>query len=263
MARFCSLFSSSSGNATYIGSSKTGILIDAGVSAKRIKEALISREIDPASISAIFVTHEHSDHIKGLRVLASSFKIPVFATTGTLRGMEDAGVLSGKFPVFELSGNGEEVGDLLVKAFKTPHDSNESCGFRIEFPDGRTAAVATDIGTVTNEVLCGILGCDLVMLESNHDVGMLQNGPYPYYLKRRILSDRGHLSNENCASVARDLVERGTTRLFLGHLSTENNLPALAYQTSLCTISESGAEIGTDYILTVNPKENTEDVVRF
>ena len=101
------------------------------------------------------------------------------------------------------------------------------------------------------------------MLESNHDVGMLQNGPYPYYLKRRILSDRGHLSNENCASVARDLVERGTTRLFLGHLSTENNLPALAYQTSLCTISESGAEIGTDYILTVNPKENTEDIVRF
>ena len=103
MARFCSLFSSSSGNATYIGSSKTGILIDAGVSAKRLREALLAREIDPASLSAIFVTHEHSDHIKGIRVLASSFKIPVFATQGTLRGMEDAGVLSGKFPVFELS----------------------------------------------------------------------------------------------------------------------------------------------------------------
>lgn len=263
MARFCSLFSSSSGNATYIGSSKTGILIDAGVSAKRIREALIEREIDPASLSAIFVTHEHSDHIKGIRVLASSFKIPVFATAGTLQGMESAGVLSGKFPVFELSPNGDEVGDLFVRSFKTPHDSNESCGFQIGFPDGRKAAVATDIGTVTNEVLCGIIGCDLVMLESNHDVGMLQNGSYPYYIKRRILSDRGHLSNESCAAVARDLVERGTTRLFLGHLSTENNIPALAYQTNLCTISESGAELGSDYMLTVNPKENSDDIVRF
>lgn len=263
LARFCSLFSSSSGNATFLGSSKTGILIDAGVSAKRIKDALISREIDPRSISAIFVTHEHSDHIKGIRVLASSFNIPVYATAGTLRGLEEAGILNGKFPVCELSENGDEIGDLLIKSFKTPHDSLESCGFRIEFPDGRKAAVATDIGCVTNEMLGGVFGCDLVMLESNHDVGMLQNGPYPYYLKRRILSDRGHLSNENCAAVARDLVERGTARLFLGHLSTENNVPQLAFQTSLCTIDELGAKNGRDYILTVNPKENTEDIVRF
>ena len=101
------------------------------------------------------------------------------------------------------------------------------------------------------------------MLESNHDVGMLQNGPYPYYLKRRILSDRGHLSNESCACVARDLVERGTARLFLGHLSGENNMPQLAFQTSYCTISESGAKIDSDYILKVNAKENSEDIVRF
>lgn len=263
MARFCSLFSSSSGNATFVGSSKTGILIDAGVSAKRIKEALHSREIDPSSLSAIFITHEHSDHISGVRVLASNFKIPVFATAGTIDGMNDAGVLNGKFPVFQISENGDEIGDIIVRSFKTPHDSNESCGYTIEFPDGRRAAVATDIGTVTNEVLNGIIGCDLVMLESNHDVGMLQNGPYPYYLKRRILSDRGHLSNESCASVARDLVERGTTRLFLGHLSGENNIPELAFQTSFCAISETGAKIDSDYILKVNAKENAEDIVRF
>lgn len=263
LARFCSLFSSSSGNATFIGSSKTGILIDAGVSAKRIKDALMLRDIDPRSISAIFVTHEHSDHIKGIRVFASNFGIPVYATAGTLRGLEQADALNGKFSVFELSANGDEIGDLMVRSFKTPHDSLGSCGFRIEFPDGRKAAVATDIGCVTNEVLNGIIGCDLVMIESNHDVGMLQNGPYPYYLKRRILSDRGHLSNENCAAVARDLVERGTARLFLGHLSTENNIPQLAYQTSLCAINELGAKSGSDYILTVNPKENTQDIVRF
>lgn len=263
MARFCSLFSSSSGNATFVGSSKTGILIDAGVSAKRIKEALLSREIDPSSLSAIFITHEHSDHISGVRVLASNFKIPVFATAGTIEGMNDAGILNGKFPVCQISENGDEIGDIIVRSFKTPHDSNESCGYTIDFPDGRKAAVATDIGTVTNEVLNGIIGCDLVMLESNHDVGMLQNGPYPYYLKRRILSDRGHLSNESCASVARDLVERGTTRLFLGHLSGENNIPELAFQTSFCTISETGAKIGSDYILKVNAKENAEGITRF
>ena len=263
LARFCSLFSSSSGNATFIGSSKTGILIDAGVSAKRIKDALTARSIDPAAISAIFVTHEHSDHIKGIRVLASNFKIPVYATAGTLIGLEEADAINGKFPFHELSKSGDEVGDLFVSSFKTPHDSNESCGFRIEFPDGRKAAVATDIGCVTNDVLNGIIGCDLVMLESNHDVGMLQNGPYPYYLKRRILSDRGHLSNEDCAAVARDLVERGTARLFLGHLSAENNIPQLAYQTSLCAIEELGAKNGSDYILTVNSKENNDDIVRF
>lgn len=263
MARFCSLFSSSSGNATFVGSSKTGILIDAGVSAKRIREALSSREIEPSSLSAIFVTHEHSDHIAGIRVLASNYKIPVFATPGTLEGLEDAGVLNGKFPVFALDEGGNEIGDLFVRPFKTPHDSNESCGYTIDFPDGRKAAVATDIGTVTNVVLNSITGCDLVMLESNHDIGMLQNGSYPYYLKRRILSDRGHLSNESCAAVARDLVERGTTRLYLGHLSGENNIPDLAFQTSFCSISETGAKINSDYILKVNAKENTEDIVRF
>lgn len=263
MARFCSLFSSSSGNATFVGSSKTGVLIDAGVSAKRIKQALLSREIDPASLAAIFVTHEHSDHINGIRVLASGYNIPVFATKGTLSGLENASVLNGKFPVREAEKDGIEIGDLFLRPFKTPHDSLESCGYRIEFPDGRSAAVATDIGVVTNEVLCGIIGCDLVMLESNHDVAMLQAGPYPYYLKRRILSDTGHLSNENCASVARDLVERGTTRLFLGHLSAENNLPQLAYQTSFCAIEESGAVLGSDYILEVNERENTADIVRF
>ncbi len=263
LARFCSLFSSSSGNSTFIGSAKTGILIDAGVSAKRIKTALSDRDIDPASIAAIFVTHEHTDHIKGIRVLASNFHIPVYATEGTLRGLEDADMLNNKFPVFVMPDEGVQVGDMFIKSFRTPHDCNESCGYTVEFPDERRAAVATDIGHITNEIMNALIGCDLVMLESNHDVGMLENGIYPYYLKRRILSDRGHLSNEACADAAEQLVERGTTRLFLGHLSTENNIPELAYQTSLSQIQQSGAVLDTDYILKVNPKENLGDVVRF
>ncbi|MCM1391293.1 MAG: MBL fold metallo-hydrolase [Ruminococcus sp.] len=263
MARFCSLFSSSSGNSTFIGSSKTGILIDAGVSAKRMKNALLDRNIDPSAISAIFVTHEHSDHIKGIRIIASNYNIPVYATEGTLQGLEEAEILNGKFPFYVMPQEGVEIGDLFVKPFKTPHDSNESCGFTIELPDERKAAVATDIGHITNEIMNSIIGCDLVMLESNHDVGMLENGPYPYYLKRRILSDTGHLSNEVCADVPSQLIERGTTRLFLGHLSTENNMPELAYQTSYAAIYETGAVLNRDYMLTVNPKENLEDVIRF
>ncbi len=264
MAKFCSLFSSSSGNSTYIASGKTGILIDAGVSAKRIKEALISRDIDPSKISAIFVTHEHTDHIRGIRLLASSFGIPVYATEGTMEGLAEAEILNGKFPCHIIGRNDKtQVGDLIVQSFETPHDGNESCGFTVEFPDERKAAVATDIGCMTNKIMNNLIGCDLVMIESNHDIGMLENGIYPYYLKRRILSDRGHLSNEACSEAVSQLVERGTTRLFLGHLSEKNNIPDLAYQTSYAAICETGAVLDRDYTLKVNPKENLGDIVRF
>lgn len=263
MAKFCSLFSSSSGNATYVSTAKSAILIDAGVSAKRLKESLTNRGIFPASISAVFVTHEHSDHIKGLRVFCSQFNIPVYATGGTLKALEEDGVLSGKFPFYQVDENGVEIGDMLVKSFETPHDSNESAGYKIFLPDERKLAVATDMGYVTDTVKENLIGCDLVMLESNHDVGMVQNGDYPYYLKRRILSDRGHLSNIACSLFAKELIESGTTRLFLGHLSRENNMPQLAYETTYAAIYETGAVIGKDYLLSVNSEENKEDVVRF
>lgn len=263
MARFCSLFSSSSGNSTYIGTAGGGILIDAGVSAKRITQALSDRDIPPESIKAIFVTHEHSDHIKGIRVFASKFSIPVFATEGTLRGLEESGALSGKFPCDVITPDGVEVCGMIINRFSTPHDSYESCGYTVGMPDGRKIAVATDIGHMTNEIMTALTGCDLVMIESNHDIGMLQNGDYPYYLKRRILSDTGHLCNETCGDAVAQLIGRGTTRFFLGHLSEHNNMPDLAYRTSCWALSQQGAVAGRDYKLAVNPPENFDPVIRF
>lgn len=264
MARFCSLFSSSSGNSTYIGSSKTGVLIDAGVSAKKMKEALLSRDIDPSKLGGIFITHEHSDHIKGVRILASTFKIPVYATEGTMAALEENGTVTAKFPYQVIPYEGLEIGDVFVRPFRTPHDSRESCGYRIEFSDGQKAAIATDVGKITEEIRSSILGCELVMLESNHDIGMLQNGAYPYALKRRILSEVGHLSNVACADMAAELISKGTSRLFLGHLSQDNNFPGLAYQTNLSTISEkTGAVVGKDYLMEVNKVENDMSIIRF
>lgn len=259
MARFCSLFSSSSGNCVYAGCSEGGILIDVGVSAKRTAETLNCIGVDINSVGAIFVTHEHADHVSGIRVLASKHKIPVYSSAGTLDALAQAGVLNGKFPAQEIPMQGMEICGMHVRPFHTPHDSRESLGFTVETGDGNRMAVATDIGTVTDEVLSNIVSSHLVLLESNHDVRMLQNNPnYPYMLKRRILSDKGHLSNEVCAKTAATLIESGTTRLLLGHLSKENNLPELAYQTTSAVLNAKGMQEGVDYILRVagvgNPK---------
>ena len=251
MARFCSLFSSSRGNCTYIGDAHSGILIDCGVSAKRTDEALRSVGVEAGSIRAILITHEHTDHVSGLRVFASRYGIPVFASDGTLSAMEQMDIFNGKFPVDPIERQGKEIGGMYIRPFSLSHDARQPVGYTVETTDGRRVAVATDTGIVTHEILSAISGSDLVLLESNHDVGMLQNGPYPYPVKRRILSDFGHLSNDACAETAVRLLESGTTRFCLAHLSQENNMPPLAYA---CTHSEfqmNGAAEGTDYLLSV------------
>jgi len=263
MSRFCSLFSSSSGNCTYIASASTGILIDCGVSAKRIENALKSREIAPKFLKGIFVTHEHRDHISGIKIFASRYNIPVFSTEGTLLEMEKSDILTGKFNADVISYNGMEIGDIFIKPFKTPHDTPESCGYTLKMPDERKISVTTDIGHITDEITRNITGSDLILLESNHDIGMLQNGPYPYLLKRRILSDYGHLCNEKCAETVVNLLKTGTSRFFLGHLSEQNNLPDLAFQTAFNALTEEGAKFGTDYTLEVCMKESDRNLIRF
>ena len=250
MARFCSLFSGSSGNCSYIGSANAGILIDAGVSAKRIETALIQREIDPACIGAVFVTHEHRDHIAGLKVLAKRYGYKIYGTPGTLTALAEADLVNATASLIPLTGAIEEAG-MQISPFATSHDSAESCGFRIHTPDGRSIAIATDTGVFTPSIEAAVTGCDMVLIESNHDVHMVQCGAYPQYLKQRILSPKGHLSNEACAEQLSALAATGTTRFVLGHLSRENNRPELARLCAEQALERAGMRHGVDYLLTV------------
>lgn len=261
MARFSSLFSSSSGNCTYIGSADGGVLIDAGVSAKQISLKLDCIGVSAADIGAIFVTHEHSDHVRGLRVFASKNNIPVYATQGTIDALKNAGVVNGSFDIRAIDIRGAECNGQFIVPFHTSHDSADSCGYVVTTSDDRKIAVATDTGIVTEEMKNAVMGCDLVLAESNHDIGMVRNGVYPYLLKRRILSDTGHLSNIDCSKFITELVHNGTTRVFLGHLSKENNIPQLAYQTTKSALECSGAVEFRDYILKVAGGPEFETVV--
>lgn len=255
MAKVCPLFSGSSGNSYYLESGDTAILLDIGRTAKQIQERLALCDASIEKIKGIFITHEHTDHIKGLRVFASRHHIPVYASPGTLQALEGMGELA-KVTYAPIVAAGMEVGELFIRSFPTSHDSAESVGYQIELPQERKITLATDLGVLTQPVKECLQGSDLVILESNHDVGMLQNGIYPYPLKRRILSDTGHLSNHDCADYLPELIRQGTTRILLSHLSHENNTPDLARQTSLCSLQVNGMQENVDYQLYVAPREN-------
>lgn len=260
MARICPLFSSSGGNSFYISASGNSLLVDAGMNAKQIEIALNGIGEDVEKIRGLLITHEHYDHINAVRVFASRYNLPVYASQGTIQGMIDTFDCS-KLDLREIDFDGFEFAGFEIKPFHTSHDSRESNGYRLETPDGRSVAVATDMGYVSDEVRRTLLGCDAILLESNHDLGMLRCSSYPYHVKRRIMSGVGHLSNDSCAEFAKELVENGTTRLILGHLSRENNEPLLAYQTTKAELDLSGATEGRDYILKVAKPVNDEGVM--
>ncbi len=263
MARFCPLFSSSSGNSVYAGSSGSGILIDAGVSCRQLTGALADRGIQPEQLAALFITHEHSDHVKGLRVFSGRFpQIPIYASAETLEYLAAHGLVSPKAQLHPVCG-GVAVGDLWVESFETPHDAVHSLGYQITAPDGRKMAVATDLGHVSPTVAKAIAGADLVLLESNYEASMLAVSSYPYSLKQRIASDRGHLSNDCCARQAASMVSCGCTRVILGHLSRENNLPEQARLTTRLALEEAGMREGVDYLLEVAAPVSDRDLICF
>lgn len=263
MMRYCSLFSGSSGNCTYIATSNGGVLVDAGVSAKRIQQALCEREVDPRSIRAVLVTHEHTDHVAGLRVLCKRYGWPVLASEGTLDALVQKGCVEADARLYVVSSDKPiTIGEMSVTPFWTPHDSRASMGFRFDAED-RSMAVATDMGYMMPEVMDVLRGCDLLHIESNHDPVMLQNGPYPYSLKMRILSDRGHLSNDACAAVLPDLVRAGATRIALAHLSQHNNTPELAERTACNALSSQDIRVGEDCLLWVAQPNGGQPIVYF
>ena len=254
MARFSALYSSSKGNCIFIGGSGGSILIDAGVSAKKIECALDEIGEQASNVKAIFVTHEHSDHISGLRAFAGRYGITVFSSVGTLNALDKSGYLNSKFEARTIDKAGVEAAGMEIRPFNTCHDCSEGFGYVIHTPDGRKIAVATDLGHYSAEIKNAISGCDLVLIESNYDKKMLMNGPYPYSLKCRITSGEGHLSNDECAMATSELVNSGTTRFVLGHISAENNLPELAYNTSLNALCATGGKLGCDFTLDIAPR---------
>lgn len=256
MAKLCNLFSSSSGNCTYIQGGNDAILIDAGESCKQIITALEQHMLDINKIKGIFITHAHNDHIKGLRVLLKKTHIPVYASKETLGALILNGVFSAEDKYFDITEKYDLPADLKVDYFKTSHDCEGSVGYTVTFKDGEKAAVCTDLGYVTDEVRENLSGCKTVMIESNHDVGMLQNGPYPFELKQRILGQSGHLSNASCATELPSLVRQGATSIILAHLSKENNTPDLARVTAESVLLENGMVADKDFMLYVAPVSN-------
>ena len=256
MAKAVPLFSGSKGNSYFIGSSGEGVLIDAGRSCKQLESAMEAHGISPSRLGGVFVTHEHIDHCSGLRVLVKKYDLTVYASEGTLRMLEMGQKLppNARTRVIEDS---VAVGNMLVERINTPHDAAESCCYRVTASDGKSALIATDMGKMTEGVRAAAEKSDFAVIESNHDLDMLKYGPYPYSLKVRILSDRGHLSNEACSGELAGLVRSGTLRLMLGHLSEQNNTPELALRTAVAELERAGMKYKTDFTLDIAPCVNT------
>ncbi|MEA4831773.1 MAG: MBL fold metallo-hydrolase [Oscillospiraceae bacterium] len=235
-----SLFSGSSGNSIYIKTEYGRFLIDAGGSMRRISEALRLFDDSPSELSAIFITHEHGDHTKALGQLCKRTAVPIYATEPVARAIYDqllprpdeARAFAESVLTIRPDSRYEICG-LEVEPFSTPHDSVGSVGFVFgEGASEKLLGVATDIGCITQTIRSSLYGCRAVVIESNHDIDMLKSGSYPQFLKERILSDHGHLSNVECAKLCTELVAGGTDKITLFHLSDENNTPEKAYRST-------------------------------
>lgn len=255
MAKFYPMFSSSKGNCTYIGNASGGLLVDAGVSFKRIKETLEEHDISLGNIKAVLITHEHNDHIKGLKVFLKKTGVPVIASRDTVYALEFHKIIDDCTPRIYIDDLDEyKLDDFTVKRFPTSHDCIGSSGYTIKLSDEQRVAVCTDLGIVTDEVCSALSGCDLVMLESNHDPVMLRLGPYPPELKIRVSGERGHLANAVSAELIGRLYKSGTRRFVLAHLSENNNTPEKAESAARAALIDAGAG-NNDYILYVAPPD--------
>lgn len=262
--RFVSIASGSSGNCIYVGTENTHILIDAGISNKRIEQGLNEIGLKAGELDGILITHEHSDHIKGLKILAKKHKLPIYGTAETLEEVAAKSsleeypreLLRPILPDVDFS-----VGELDIMPFSIDHDAANPVAYRVQ--NGRkSVAVATDLGHYDQYIIDHLQGLDAVLLESNHDVRMLETGPYPYYLKRRILGDHGHLSNETCGRLLNCILHERLKKILLGHLSKENNFEELAYETVRLEITqgETPYQAG-DFSISVAGRDRMSEIV--
>ncbi len=231
--KFCSIASGSSGNCIYAGSDHGTILVDVGISGKKVEAGLNLMGMTTKDVDAILLTHEHSDHIKGLGVIARKYGIPIYGTRGTLKSIQENTGLGKIDPSLYQEIRADErfwIEDLEILPFPISHDAAEPVAYRIEHGK-KAVAVVTDLGIYSEDTVSHLKNLDAVLLEANHDIRMLQVGSYPYYLKQRILGKKGHLSNENAGRLLCEILHDRLKTILLGHLSKENNYEELAYQT--------------------------------
>ncbi|WP_369695468.1 MBL fold metallo-hydrolase [Alkalibaculum bacchi] len=261
--RFCSLYSGSSGNCSYLEDGDTKILIDAGVSGKRIEENLKKIQVNPQELSGLFLSHDHIDHTKGAGVLSRRYNIPIYANSGTWDVASTClGKIRSENRVVFASDEELILNGLSILPFSISHDAGEPVGFSITNGKNKISIV-TDTGEINSSILERIVNSDLAVIESNHDVDMLKAGPYPYPLKRRILGEKGHLSNEVAASAILELVEKGLKKVLLAHLSEENNFPELAFETTSSLLTKNKIKIQKDVTLEVASRFTPSTVFSF
>lgn len=264
--RMCSIASGSSGNCIYVGDENTHILIDAGISKKAIEAGLQQLELAGSDLKGIFITHEHSDHVKGLGVMARKYGIPMYGTRATLeavKGISSLGKIDeGLFYAIEPDKE-FQLDSLTIRPFRVSHDGAAPVAYRVEQGD-KSMAVATDLGTYTDYTIENLTGLDAILLEANHDVRMLQTGSYPYPLKQRILGNYGHLCNEMSGRLLDSILSDKMKRIFLGHLSKENNYPELAYESVRMEVNMSDSEFkAEDFRMSVARRSEPSECFEF
>ncbi|MBR1691709.1 MAG: MBL fold metallo-hydrolase [Lachnospiraceae bacterium] len=253
-----SIASGSSGNSIYVGDGQTHLLIDAGISGKRIEQGLATIGLTPAQLDAVFVTHEHADHIAGLGVLARKYGIPIYATGGTIEGiLETKSVGKIEESLFCPIRQDEMicVGSLRIDPLPVSHDAREPVAYRI-YGEEKRLGIITDLGCYTEEIVAGLQNMDALFVEANHDENMRQVGPYPYPLKQRILGQKGHLSNESSGRLLGKVLSDRLKYIVLGHLSKENNMPELAYEAVRLEINMSDNEFCAEDFTVMVAKRN-------
>jgi len=258
---FCSLFSGSSGNSIFVSSDQVSVLIDAGLPGKSIEKALSKIDVDISKIDALFVTHEHIDHIKGAGVISRKYDIPIYANSLTWEAMSKTIGKIKENNIKVITNRCVTIKDMNITNYKTSHDAASPCGYVLE-SSKKKVCITTDLGIVPKEIETILEDSDVILLESNHDTQMLKFGPYPYSLKRRILSNIGHLSNDDCGKTIVKISNNKYKRIVLGHLSKTNNYPDLAYQTVINILNENNVDIN-NISLTIAKRDTPSNYIDF